>query len=119
MPILNEVHKSPYSGHLGYQKMITMLRKDYFWPNMKNEVAEYIARYIECKKFKAEHRHPTCLLQPLPIPYWKWEIISLDFIIGLPKNQKQNDYVMVNLERKLILYLLKLLIRLTILLIFL
>ena len=35
--ILNEIHKSPYSGHLGYQKTITMLRKEYFWPNMKNE----------------------------------------------------------------------------------
>ena len=38
--ILNEVHKSPYAGNLGYQKMITMLRKEYLWPNMKNEVAE-------------------------------------------------------------------------------
>ena len=36
--ILNEIHKTPYSGHLGYQKTITMLRKDYFWPNMKNEL---------------------------------------------------------------------------------
>ena len=37
--ILNEVHKGPYSGHPGYHKMITMLRKDFFWPNMKIEVA--------------------------------------------------------------------------------
>lgn len=37
--ILNEVHKSRYSGHPGYQKMITMLRNDFFWPSMKNEVA--------------------------------------------------------------------------------
>ena len=36
--ILNEIHKTPYSGHPGYQKTITMLRKDYFWPNMKNEL---------------------------------------------------------------------------------
>ena len=46
--ILNEVHKSPYSRHLGYQKMMMMLRKYYFWPNMKNEVVEYIARCIKC-----------------------------------------------------------------------
>jgi len=37
--ILKEVHKSPYSGHPGYHKMITMLRNDFFWPNIKNEVA--------------------------------------------------------------------------------
>ena len=42
--ILNEVHKIPYSGNPGYQKTITMLRKYYFWPNMKTELAEYIAR---------------------------------------------------------------------------
>ena len=37
--ILNEVHKIPYSGHPGYQTMITMLTKQYFWPNIKKEVA--------------------------------------------------------------------------------
>ena len=87
--ILNEVHKSPYSGRPRYQKMITMLRKYYSWPNMKNEVVEYIARCIECQQVKAKHRHPTGLLQPLPIPDWKWEIISLDFITRLPKNKKK------------------------------
>ena len=53
--ILNEVHRSPYSGHPGYQKMITMLRKYYFWPNMKNEVVEYIGRCIECQHVEVEH----------------------------------------------------------------
>ena len=46
--ILDEVHKTPYSGHPGYQKTITMLRKEYFWPKMKSEVVEYIARRLEC-----------------------------------------------------------------------
>ena len=36
--ILNEIHKTPYSGHPGYQKTITMLRKDYFWLNMKTKL---------------------------------------------------------------------------------
>ena len=79
--------------------MLTMLRKDYSWPNMKNEVVEYIARCIECQQVKADHRHPVGILQPLPIPDWKWEIISLDFITGLPKNKKQNDYVMVVVDK--------------------
>ena len=86
--ILDEIHKTPYSGHPGYQKTITMLRKEYFWPNMKTEVAEYIARCLECQQVKTKHQHPAGLLQPLPIPSWKWEIISLDFITGLPKKSK-------------------------------
>ena len=79
--------------------MIAMLRKDYLCPNMKNGVVEYIARCIECQQVKAEHQHPTSLLQPLPIPNWKWEVINLDFIIGLPKNHKQNDSIMVVVKK--------------------
>ena len=54
---------------------------------MKTGMAEYIARCFECQQVKNEHQHPTGLLQPLPIPRWKWEIISLDFITGMPRNQ--------------------------------
>ena len=66
--ILDKIHKTPYSGHPGYQKTITMLRKEYFWPNMKTELAEYIARCFECEQVKIEHQYPPRLLQPLPIP---------------------------------------------------
>ena len=64
--ILNKIHKTPYSGHPGYQKTITMLRKDYFWSNMKNELT-YIAKCFECQQVKDEHQHLANLLQPLPI----------------------------------------------------
>ena len=87
--ILNEVIKSPYFGHQRYQKMITMLIKEYFWPNVKNKVAEYIPRCIECQQVKVEHQHLLGLLRPLSIPNWKSKVISLDFITGLPKNHKQ------------------------------
>ena len=97
--ILDKIHKNPYSGHSGYQNTITMLRKDYFWPNMKNELTEYIARCFECQQVKTEHQHPAGLLQPLPIPSWKWEIISLDFVTGLPKNQNLNDSIMVVVDK--------------------
>ena len=97
--ILDEIHKTPYSGHPSYQKTITMLRKDYLWPNMKTELAEYIARCFECQQVKTEHQHLAGLLQPLPIPNSKWEIISLNFITGLPRNQNLNDSIMVLVEK--------------------
>ena len=50
---------------------------------------------IECQQVKDEHRHTVGLLQPLPIPDWKWEIISIDFITGLPKSQKKNNPMLV------------------------
>ena len=48
---MNELHKIPYSGHPGFQKMITMIRKDFFWPNMKKEVARYLSHCLECQQF--------------------------------------------------------------------
>jgi hypothetical protein len=61
---------------------------------MKGETTEYLARCQDCQWVKAEHQHLAGLLHPLPVPEWKWETISLDFIIGFPKTQKQNDSIM-------------------------
>ena len=66
---------------------------------MKNELREYIAKCFECQQVKTKHQHPAGLLQPLPIPSWKWEIISLDFIMGLPRNQNLNDSIMVVVDK--------------------
>ena len=56
-------------------------------------------RCIECQQVKTEHQHPAGLLQPLPIPEWKWEIISMDFITGVPKNFRQHDSIMVVVDK--------------------
>ena len=64
---MNELHKRPYSVHPRYQKMITMIRNDFFWPNMKKYIAEYLAHCIKFQQVKAKHQHPAGLLQPLPI----------------------------------------------------
>jgi hypothetical protein len=50
---------------------------------MKHETARYVAECDTCRRVKANHMRPTGLLQPLSIPAWKWEDISMDFIVGL------------------------------------
>ena len=64
--IMDELHKTPYSGLPGYQKMITMIKKYFFWPNMKKEVTEYLAHFLECQQVKVDHPHPPGLLQHYP-----------------------------------------------------
>jgi hypothetical protein len=83
--ILGEMHNVPYDGHPGYQKTIATIKIQYYWPGMKKEVVEFIAKCLACQKVKAEHRHPTGLLQPFPIPEWKWEVVIMDFITKLPR----------------------------------
>ncbi|KAL5559712.1 hypothetical protein UlMin_035923 [Ulmus minor] len=49
--------------------------------------------------FKAEHQRPSGLLQPLMIPEWKWEHISMDFVMGLPKTLKGYNSIWVIVDR--------------------
>ena len=55
---------------------------------MKIEIARYIAKCDTCQIVKAIHLRSARELQPLPIPAWKWEDISMDFNVGLPKTAK-------------------------------
>jgi hypothetical protein len=56
------MHNVPDVGHPGYQKTISSVKSQYYWPGMKKEVADFIAKCLECQKVKDEHRHPTGLV---------------------------------------------------------
>ena len=92
---MDELHKIPYIGHLGYPKMITSTKKLFYWPGMKKDIAKYLSKCLECEQVKVEHKHAKSLLQPLHIIEWKWETISMDFITRLPKSIKQIDAIVV------------------------
>ncbi|GAU39803.1 hypothetical protein TSUD_219780 [Trifolium subterraneum] len=97
--ILEEAHKSGFSIHPGSTKMYHDLKKNYWWPNMKTEIAEFVSRCIVCQQVKIEHQKPAGPLQPLEIPEWKWEHITMDFVTGLPRNQKGEDSIWVIVDR--------------------
>ena len=59
----------------------------------------FIAKCQKCQLVKTEHQHSAGLLQPLPIPEWKWEVISMDFITNLLKSKKQNDSIFVVIDK--------------------
>jgi hypothetical protein len=97
--ILKEMHNVSYAGHPGYQKTVVAIKSHYYWPSLKKEIAEYIAKCMECQRVKAKHRHPAGLLQPLPIPERKREVVTMDFITGLPRTNKQHDSIMVVVDK--------------------
>ena len=91
--ILREAHRSLYTVHPGSTKMYRDLRQHYWWSGMKRDVANFVAQCLTCQQVKAEHQRPSGALQPLPIPVWTWDEISMDFVTGFPKAQGGQDFV--------------------------
>ncbi|KAK8941176.1 hypothetical protein KSP39_PZI010028 [Platanthera zijinensis] len=97
--ILYESHNTVYSIHPGRTKMYQDLKQDFWWPGMKTDVIRYIAKCHTCQLVKAEHQKPGGYLQSLPIPEWKWEDITMDFVMGLPKSKAGNNGIWVIIDR--------------------
>ncbi|GJR85859.1 putative reverse transcriptase domain-containing protein [Tanacetum coccineum] len=83
--IMHESHKSKYFIHPGSDKMYLDLKKLYWWPNMKKDIALYVGKCLTCSKVKADHQKPSRLLVQPELPEWKWERITMDFITKLTK----------------------------------
>jgi len=97
--ILTEAHSAPYACHPGGTKMYRDLRNTFWWRNMKGCIAKFVSRCMTCQQVKAEHQRSSGLLNPLDIPEWKWEKISMDFVTGLPKSVKNHDAIWVIVDR--------------------
>ncbi|GJW13970.1 putative reverse transcriptase domain-containing protein [Tanacetum coccineum] len=97
--IMHESHKSKYSIHPGSDKMYQDLKKLYWWPNMKAEIATYVSKCMTCAKVKAEYQKPSGLLVQPIIPIWKWENITMDFVTKLPKTTSGQDTIWVIVDR--------------------
>ncbi|TYK26967.1 pol protein [Cucumis melo var. makuwa] len=97
--LLTEAHSSPFTMHPGSTKMYQDLRSVYWWRNMNREVADFVSRCLVFQQVKAPRQRPAGLLQPLSVPGWKWESVSMDFITGLPKTLKGYTVIWVVVDR--------------------
>jgi hypothetical protein len=78
--ILDEDHMSKFSIYPGSTKMYKDLKQTFWWSDMKVDIAKYVAECDTCHQMKASHLKSAGVLQPLSIPMWKWDDISMDFI---------------------------------------
>ncbi|GJU13113.1 putative reverse transcriptase domain-containing protein [Tanacetum coccineum] len=97
--IMHESYKSKYSIYPGFDNMYQDLKKLYWWPNMKADIATYVSKCLTCAKVKAEHQKPSGLLQQPEIPEWKWEKITMDFVSGLPRTLSGYDTIWVIVDQ--------------------
>nr|GEW43158.1 putative reverse transcriptase domain-containing protein [Tanacetum cinerariifolium] len=91
--IMHESHKYKYSIHPGSDKMYHDMKKLYWWPNIKAEIATYISKFLTCAKVKAEYQKLIGLLVQPKIPQWKWEKITMDFVTKLSKTSSDHDTI--------------------------
>ncbi|GJX72759.1 putative reverse transcriptase domain-containing protein [Tanacetum coccineum] len=97
--VMHESHKSKYSIHPGSEKMYQDMKKLYWWPNMKANIATYVSKCLTCAKVKAKQQRPSGLLVQPAIPEWKWDNITMDFITKLPKSSQGFDTIWVIVDR--------------------
>ncbi|GJZ70840.1 putative reverse transcriptase domain-containing protein [Tanacetum coccineum] len=95
----HDSHSPKYSIHPGSYKMYQDMKKLYWWPNMKADIATYVSKCLTCAKVKAKHQRPSGLLVQPEIPQWKWDNITMDFITKLPKSSQGYDIIWVILDR--------------------
>ena len=75
------------------------LKLMFWWSKMKKDIAEYVSRCVTCQKVKSEHKRLDDFLQALEIPVWKWDNISMDFIVRFPRKKSSNDALWVIVDR--------------------
>ncbi|KAH0693675.1 hypothetical protein KY285_020772 [Solanum tuberosum] len=85
--IMEEAHSSRYSIHPGFTKMYRDLREVYWWSSMKKGIVEFVAKCPNCQQVKVEHQSPSGLAKNIELLEWKWEMINMDLITGLPRQR--------------------------------
>ena len=93
------LHESPYSGHKGRNATVRLVKREYWWPNMDSDIADWVQVCGSCQRNKGDNQAKPGLLQPLPVPARKWSDISMDFITHLPITRRGHTAIFVVVDR--------------------
>ncbi|CAM8960386.1 unnamed protein product [Rhodiola kirilowii] len=96
--IITEGHAGGLAGHFGVDKTVAWLQDQFYWPRMARDVARFVGRCRTCHLAKTRGTNAG-LYQPLPVPAAPWVDVSLDFVLGLPRTQRNKDSIMVVVDR--------------------
>ncbi|GJP45034.1 hypothetical protein CLOM_g4434 [Closterium sp. NIES-68] len=97
--LIQESHDNPTSGHFGVDKTMKTLQRNYYWPNMADDVRKYVSPCTACQIMKSSHQRAAGLLQPLDPPERPWQYITMDYVTGLPAGPSGNDAILVVVDR--------------------
>lgn len=95
MKLLHACHSSPVGGHSGFPVTYKRMHQLFAWKGMKKAVQKFVASCPVCQQSKPDRTRMPGLFQPLPVPTSSWQIISLDFVEGLPQSGTSNCILVV------------------------
>ena len=93
--ILKENHDSVDVGHPGQQRMLELLKRNYWWPGLKEDIKRYVQGCFKCQQNKVQHQKKARELHQLEIPQELWQEISIDIIGPLPKSNGIDTIVVI------------------------
>ncbi|GJP57345.1 hypothetical protein CLOM_g16368 [Closterium sp. NIES-68] len=93
------IPRRPVRGHFGSNKTLTGIAKHYYWPHMADDVQKFVTSCDTCQRMKSSKQKKAGLLQPLPVPEQPWQVVSLDFITGLPPTSSGHDAILVVIDK--------------------
>ena len=93
--ILQKSHDPVDIGHPGQQQIMNLIKRNYWWPGIKNNVKKYIQRCFKYQQNKVQHIKKAGELHLLKIPEGLWQEISINVIGPLPKSNEKNAIVLI------------------------
>ena len=82
--ILKSEHDTKIAGHMGQDKTIELIRRNFWGPKMNERIIDFVRSCPECQRNKTTRHQPYGLSSPLEVPYAPWQSITMDFITDLP-----------------------------------
>lgn len=92
--ILQDYHDSPLAGHYGVEKTLQRIRSRYYWIGMRKSVTEYLAKCLDCQRYKIRNQKPAGLLQT-PVMAQRFEVIAIDLFGPLPETPTGEKWIFV------------------------
>ncbi|CAN6476307.1 unnamed protein product [Victoria cruziana] len=97
--VLSGLHSSRFLIHPGGTKMYHEAKRCFWWPGMRKDIADFVAHCLICQQVKVEHQRSGGLLVQWELPEWKWDEVTMDFVMGLPRTQRKYDAICVIVDR--------------------
>ena len=85
-------------GHLSSKTVLDIMRKRYWWPDLRTDVYSFSSSCQECELIRRDHLSPRAPLHPIPptpLPFQKW---GMDFIERLPQTRKGNRHIITAID---------------------